>query len=141
MHHFPEGGLSCSPDLNNKIILSLGGDTGAAQAYDLKTGKLVWRGEPSERGTYLSPAILNLLGEDHLVVAVEGAILGLDPINGKTMWKYPWKIFLNNAQIAQPLPLAKDTFLISAGYGKGAECLQIRKDEKATLSILGSRNI
>ena len=128
-HHFPEWGISCSPLVwNDQIIVSLGGDTGAAQAYDIKTGKLLWRGEPSERGTYLSPAILPLLGEKHLIVAVEGSILGLDPMNGKTKWKHPWKIFLNNAQIAQPLTLADDTFLLSAGYGKGAECLQIRKD-------------
>ena len=128
-HHFPEWGISCSPLIwNNQIFLSLGGDAGAAQAYDLKTGKLVWRGEPSERGVYLSPTILNFLGEEHLVVAVEGAILGLDPKNGKTKWKHPWKIFLNNVQIAQPLLLSKDAFLLSAGYGKGAECLQISKD-------------
>ena len=128
-HHFPEWGISCSPLVwNDQIIVSLGGDTGAAQAYDIKTGKLLWRGEPLKRGTYLSPAILPLLGEKHLIVAVEGSILGLDPMNGKTKWKHPWKIFLNNAQIAQPLTLADDTFLLSAGYGKGAECLQIRKD-------------
>ena len=128
-HHFPEWGISCSPLIwKNKIILSHGGEVGAAQAYDLNSGKLIWQGEPSERGTYLSPTILNLLGENHLIVAVEGAILGLDPETGIKKWEHPWKIFLNNAQIAQPLPLAEDTFLISAGYGKGAECLQIRKD-------------
>ena len=77
----------------DQIILSLGGDAGAAQTYDLKTGKLVWRGEPSERGVYLSPTILNFIGEEHLFVAVEGSIIGLDPKNGKTRWKHPWKIF------------------------------------------------
>jgi len=128
-HHFPEWGISCSPLIwKNKIILSLGGEAGAAQAYDLKSGRSIWRGESSERGTYLSPTILNLLDEDHLIVAVEGSILGLDPETGIKKWEQPWKIFLNNAQIAQPLLIAEDTFLISAGYGKGAECLQIRKD-------------
>ena len=128
-HHFPEWGISCSPLIwKDQIILSLGGDAGAAQTYDLKTGKLVWRGEPSERGVYLSPTILNFIGEEHLFVAVEGSIIGLDPKNGKTRWKHPWKIFLNNVQIAQPIRLSDNTFLLSAGYGKGAECLQIRKD-------------
>ncbi len=137
-HHFPEWGISCSPLIwKDQIILSLGGETGAAQSYDFKTGKLNWRSEPSERGTYLSPTILTLLGKEHLVVAVEGSILGLDPKSGKTRWEHPWKIFLNNAQIAQPLLLAEDTFLLSAGYGKGAECLQIRKDGNGyTLSTL-----
>ena len=94
-YHFPKWGISCSPLVwNSQILLSLGGDTGAAQAYDLKTGKLVWRGKPSERGTYLSPAILNLLGEEHLIVAVEGAILGLDPMNGKT--KFLKEVSLEN---------------------------------------------
>ena len=128
-HHFPEWGISCAPLIwKNKIILSLGDEAGAAQAYDLKTGKLVWHCEPSERGVYLSPTILNFLGEEHLIVAVEGSIIGLDPKNGKTRWKHPWKIFLNNVQIAQPLLLSDNTFLLSAGYGKGGECLQIFKD-------------
>jgi hypothetical protein len=43
---------------------------------------------------------------------VEGKIAGLNPKDGKTLWEKSWKIFLNNAQIAQPIALSKNSFLL-----------------------------
>jgi outer membrane protein assembly factor BamB len=59
---------------------------------------------------------------------VEGKIASLNPQNGKTIWEKPWKIFLNNVQIVQPIALSNNSFLIAAGYGKGAECFSIRQE-------------
>ena len=66
----------------------------------------------------------------HLLVAVEGKIASLDPENGKTRWEMPWKIFLNDVQIVQPISLSEDSFLIAAGYGKGAECFKVIRDQE-----------
>ena len=125
-YEFPDWGISCSPLVwNDLVILGLGGKTGAAKAYHATTGKPAWKSELSGKGVYLSPVILNLLGAKHLIIGMEGTVAGLDPTSGSTLWKKPWKIFLNNAQIAQPLALSKNSFLLSAGYGKGAECLSL----------------
>ena len=127
-YDFPEWGISLSPMLwNDRIILNLGGEHSAAQAYSKNSGDLIWSSRLQGRGVYLSPEILPLLGEDHLLVAVEGKVAGLNPNNGETLWEKPWKIFLNNAQIAQPIALSKNTFLLAAGYGKGAECWNISR--------------
>ena len=127
-YEFPEWGLSCSPLIwNDLIILNLGGEKSAVRAYSINDGKLVWESDLSGKGVYISSSILTLLGEDHLLAAVEGKIAGLNPKDGKTLWEKPWKIFLNNAQIAQPIALSKNTFLLAAGYGKGAECWNISK--------------
>ena len=91
-----------------------------------KNGKLVWTSKLNGRGVYLSPTILKLLGEEHLIAAVEGKVVGIDPENGSTLWEKPWKIFLNNVQIAQPIALSNNSLLLAAGYGKGAESFTIQ---------------
>ena len=127
-YEFPEWGISCSPLIwNELIILNLGGEKSAVRAYSINDGNLVWESDLSGKGVYISSSVLTLLGEDHLLAAVEGNIAGLNPKNGKTLWEKPWKIFLNNAQIAQPIALSKNSFLLAAGYGKGAECWNISR--------------
>jgi len=121
-HEFPEWGLSCSPLIwNDLVIVTPGGEKGAVRAYHADSGKPAWVSEFHGEGVYLSPSVLNLLGAEQLITAVSGKIASLAPSSGKTLWERPWKIFLNNAQIAQPLALSEDSFLLSAGYGKGSE--------------------
>ena len=127
-YEFPEWGISCSPLIwNDLLILNQGGEKSAAQAYDLRTGQLAWDSEFHGEGVYISPALLEFFGEKHLLVAIAGKVASLNPENGKLRWEHPWKIFLNNALISQPIQLGTDRILLSAGYGKGAECLQIEK--------------
>ena len=135
-YEFPEWGISCSPLIwNELIILNLGGEKGAVRAYSINDGKLAWESDLSGKGVYISSSILNLLGENHLLAAVEGKIAGLNPKNGKTLWEKSWKIFLNNALIAQPIALSKNSFLLAAGYGKGAECWTFTKETNGNYQI------
>jgi outer membrane protein assembly factor BamB len=121
-HEFPEWGLSCSPLVwNDLVIVTPGGEKGAARAYRTNSGELAWSSDFHGEGVYLSPSIITLLGQEQVITAVSGKIASLDPSSGKTLWERPWKIFLNNAQIAQPFALSEDSFLLSAGYGKGSE--------------------
>lgn len=125
---FPEWGISCSPLVwKNHVILNLGGQKSAAQARSITSGELIWTSDLVGKSAYLSPSILEFSGKKHLIVGIEGKIAGLDPISGKTLWEHPWKIFLNNVQIAQPLKLFDNSFLLSAGYGKGAERISVKK--------------
>ena len=127
-YSFPEWGLSMSPLVwKDRIILNPGGEDSAVQAYAKDSGDLKWSSRLQGRGVYLSPEILPLLGEDHLLIAVEGKVAGLNPNNGETLWEKPWKIFLNNAQIVQPIAISENSFLLAAGYGKGAERFSIER--------------
>ncbi len=133
---FPEWGLSCSPLVwNDLVIVTPGGENGATRAYQTDSGKLAWSSDLHGEGVYMSPSILNLLGKEHLITAVSGKIAFLDPRFGTTSWVGSWKIFLNNAQIAQPLALSKDSFLLSAGYGKGSERWSVKPGESDLLVI------
>ena len=143
-YEYPHWGIASSPLIvNNLVVVSPGGQLGAVKAYDLATGGLRWISELKGTGVYLSPMALTLLGETHLVAAVEGKIAGLNPETGHARWEYPWKIFMTNAQIAQPVPLSKDTFLLSAGYGKGAMAIQLKNSTSgiSTQEIWKSKNL
>lgn len=131
-YEFPDWGLSISPLIwKDMIILSLGGESAAVVAYSIDSGEQIWKSEVSGKGVYLSPEVLRLLSEDHLLVSVVGKIVSLDPKNGKTLWEKPWKIFMNNVQIVQPIAVSNDSIIVAAGYGKGAECFTIARDEES----------
>ena len=131
-YEFPEWGLAISPLIwNDMIILSLGGEKSAVKAYSINSGEQIWQSEVAGKAVYLSPEVLRLLDEDHLIVSLVGKIVSLNPKNGKTLWEKPWKIFMNNAQIVQPIAVSNNSILLAAGYGKGAECFTIARDEES----------
>ena len=128
-YDFPEWGLSISPLIwNEMLILNLGGETSAVKAYSIDSGEEIWSSDIAGKGVYLSPEVLNLLDENHLLIALEGKIAALKPANRKTLCTRPWKMFMNNAQIVQPIQASKNSFILAAGYGKGAECFNIERD-------------
>ena len=130
-YEFPEWGLAISPLIwNDMIILSLGGEESAVKAYSINSGEQIWQSEVAGKAVYLSPEVLRLLDEDHLIVSLVGKIVSLNPKNGKNLWEKPWKIFMNNAQIVQPIAVSNNSILLAAGYGKGAECFTIARDEE-----------
>jgi len=133
-YEFPEWGLAISPLIwNDMIILSLGGENSAVKAYSINSGEQIWQSEVAGKAVYLSPEVFRLLDEDHLIVSLVGKIVSLNPKNGKTLWEKPWKIFMNNAQIVQPIAVSNDSILLAAGYGKGAECFTIAHDEESEM--------
>ena len=91
---FPEWGISCSPLIwKNLIILNLGGEKGAVRAFSISDGKPVWQSDLTGNGVYISSSILNLLGEEHLLAAIEGKIAGLNPKTVKPYGKSLGKFF------------------------------------------------
>ena len=126
----PYWGVSASPVIfQDKLFITPGGNQdNAIIALDKKTGEKKWSTLNGDQ-TYSTPALLNLNNKLQLVVSVKSKIAGLDPESGKMLWSRPWKIFMNNYNIAQPTRLADDALLISAGYGKGAEAFKLIKDK------------
>ncbi|MBL62529.1 MAG: hypothetical protein CMI30_03870 [Opitutae bacterium] len=143
-YEYPHWGLACSPlVLNGMVIVSPGGAAGAVKSFDAETGRPAWVSKLKGNGVYLSPSAMKLAGRLQVVVAVEGKLAGLEPSTGETLWEHPWKIFMVNTQITQPLELSEDVLLVSAGYGKGAEAVRIEKDTQGftTQRIWKSKNL
>ena len=113
-------------------------------AYDKKTGDLKWK-SPAISGAagYVSPSIVKVAGEDHLVMitagmgfgrsAKGGTVAGLDPMSGKVLWTY------GNWQCGIPVPQAVDAgegrALITGGYSAGAAMIKIEKKADGSYGV------
>ena len=140
----PYWGVSASPFIyENSVILTPGGENNnAVVALDKKSGEKLWSNLNGTQ-TYATPVLLKLLGQEHLIITLKDKVAALDPRDGKLMWSHPWKIFMNNYNIAQPTRLADDIVLISAGYGTGAEAFRIipKNSDIQTESLWKSKSL
>jgi outer membrane protein assembly factor BamB len=103
-------------------------------AYDKRTGQLKWASAalPGLAG-YVSPKIVNVAGEDHLVMITacsredpsSGAIVGIDPKTGKPLWTY------TNWQCRIPIPnvteISDGQLFITGGYEAGSAMIKIAR--------------
>ncbi len=112
-------------------------------AYDKLTGALKWKSAAlSGIPGYVTPSIVKVAGEDHLVMitaavgrgrnARDGSVNGLDPRSGKVLWTY------GNWQCIIPAPQAvdagQDRVLITGGYGAGAAMIKVEKKGDGTFA-------
>ncbi|HEX5709027.1 MAG TPA: PQQ-binding-like beta-propeller repeat protein, partial [Pyrinomonadaceae bacterium] len=82
-------------------------------AYDLKTGKQIWKTmREGELPGWSTPAVYELKGRAELITAGAKAIRGYDPTTGKELWKLG-----PMAEIATPTPIiAHDLIYVTSGY-------------------------
>ncbi|MDP8245186.1 MAG: PQQ-binding-like beta-propeller repeat protein [Candidatus Hinthialibacter antarcticus] len=113
-------------------------------ALNPKTGELIWASEPfTGRAGYVSPAVYSIGGTDHIVMISatvidrrnrsaeiqpqnQGAVAGLDPTNGKTLWKYNgWGCMI---PIPNMVAIGDGRFFITGGYEAGSAMIRVTKD-------------
>ncbi len=121
----PQFFVSCSPLIaDNKCIIHLNGkENGVLVAFDLKTGKEVWK-LPGEAATYSSPVVMPKF-KDMIVVQGENNLLGVSLESGKLLWKFPTPgetRFYNSST-----PVIIDDKIVIAGQGKGTKLIRIQK--------------
>lgn len=114
-------GMSGSPLIHDdKVIVTPGNqegdaDSGSVLAYDLQDGTLLWKAGDT-KGSYASPMLATLGGEQQLLVFDAEGLIGYDPDTGERLWAFPWRTdFYINA--AQPIVLPGDRIFISSQSG------------------------
>jgi outer membrane protein assembly factor BamB len=138
----PTYGIASSPlVLGDKLIVqSSAGNGKSVLCYDKRDGKLLWSALDDVTG-YASPSLVNLAGQDQIIICAETRTLGLSSEDGKILWEYPWRVLHNQLPIAQPLPLSSNRFLLSAGYFTGCAAVEVslspseRKKSGAEISL------
>ena len=117
----------------DSVILASQTPKAGVVACDKLTGQMKWASEalPGEPG-YVSPKIVNVTGEDHLVMVTApprngtgGGIVGMDPKTGRRLWTY------TNWQCKIPIPnvtqISDGRLFITGGYEAGSAMIQIVK--------------
>lgn len=128
-------GISQSPLIHNglAIITTYGQDCGVI-ALDVTSGELRWKSESIGGGAHPSPVLQTIHGVEQVVALAGTALVGLDPSNGKELWRYRgWKA---SNPIANPLVFPDGRIFLSAGYGSGSQMVVLRKDGDAYTSDL-----
>ena len=113
-------------------------------AYDKLTGEVKWKTAALAGGVgYVSPSIVKVSGEDHLVMIMAaqgfgrnaggGGTYGIDPASGKVLWTY------TNWNCGIPIPHAVDAgegrMLITGGYSAGSAMIQVQKKTDGTYGV------
>ena len=117
------------------IVAPQTSETGVV-AYDKLTGELKWKSAPlSGNPGYVSPSVIKVGGEDHLVMvmasvgrgrtAKDGSVNGLDPRSGKILWTYTnWQCPI---PVPQPVDAGEGRVLVSGGYSAGSAMFKVEK--------------
>ncbi len=126
-----EYGYSGSPlPYKDTIIVQVGGDHHSVVAFDGEQGSIVWKGEPG--GVSYAPAtITRLAGQDQFIYFDPEGVVGLDPSNGRVLWRFP--IEFNNGNHLTPIVQCDENriWVASQFLTGGGRLLAITPGEKA----------
>jgi len=141
----PVWGITQNPLIyRNLVIVASQTSQAGVVAYDKLTGELKWKSPALSGGAgYVSPSIVKVGGEDHLVMVTAaagfgrnargGSVNGIDPLSGKVLWTY------GNWQCGIPVPHAVDAgegrVLITGGYNAGAAMIKVQKKDDGSYGV------
>ncbi len=141
----PIWGIAQNPFVyRNLLIVASQAPQAGVIAYDKLTGDVKWKTAPLSGGAgYVTPSIVKVSGEDHLVMmtaaqgfgrtATGGSVTGLDPLTGRVLWTYTgWQCII-------PVPHAVDAgqgrILVSGGYNAGSALIKVEKKADGSYGV------
>lgn len=125
----PDWGVAGSPLIyEDLVILSVGGRNGhSLVAYDKFFGDYVWSGG-SDKVHWSSPVFFEIAGKKQVLIFNHKSMVGHSITDGSILWEYEWNTD-GMPHVAVPVLVPGDRVLLSSGYGKGAELLQITNSD------------
>jgi outer membrane protein assembly factor BamB len=121
----PTWGFACSPLVEGGlVVVQVGGKKGSVVAFDKLTGEPKWAAD-RDPNSYSSPVAATVAGVRQLVAATGESVIGLDPDDGRVLWRHPFATSFG-ANNASPVVVGDYVFM-SAGYAKGCVLLRLAK--------------
>jgi outer membrane protein assembly factor BamB len=133
-------GYSCSPlAYGNTVVVTVGGRGQTLVAFDQKDGHVVWKGgdlDPSPS----SPILVNVDGQDQIVLFHADGIAGFDPKTGGLFWNHPHKTDYG-LNISLPVWGEGNLLFLSSAYSGGSRVLELHQaGGKTTVKELWAGN-
>ena len=114
------------------VILPLGGSGHGVVALDRETGATVWRSPAFDLGPG-SPVLIEVDGQDQLVVVGQQELVGLDPRDGRRLWSHPHANELG-LNISMPVWGGDNALFVSSGYDGGSRLIRLSEIDGRTTS-------
>lgn len=124
----------------NRVILASQTEKAGVVAYDKLTGDLLWTTPqlPGRPG-YVTPTLVKIGGEDHLVMISADGVTGFDPRSGASLWTYDgWKCRIPVPNVTE---IGDDRLFVTGGYNAGSAIIRIEKqgDKYVVKELLRSK--
>jgi outer membrane protein assembly factor BamB len=124
-NHLSHGYSSSPVAFGDSVIVSVGDERASLVAFDRASGEIKWSGL-SFKNSFSSPRIVEILGQPQLVAFMAGELVGVDPRDGKLLWRYEhanqW-----GQNITEPEIAGGDTIFLSSPQ-LGARGLRLKRD-------------
>jgi outer membrane protein assembly factor BamB len=130
----PRWAISQNPIIyGDSVIVASQTSKAGVVAYDKLTGQVKWASPALPGGVgYVSPKIVKIDGIDNLVMITAGrrgggggAIIGLDPENGRQLWIYEgWSCMIPVPNVTE---IGDGRLFITGGYDAGAVMMKVEK--------------
>ncbi len=125
-------GYACSPlPYKDTIILPAGGKGHGVVALRQKDGSTAWHALDIE-SSYASPILINLGGQEQLIVFSRKGINGLDPANGALLWEHAHSTQYDVHACTPVWDPERNELFISSAYGSGSELLRLQRVDGKT---------
>ena len=127
-------GISESPlVVDNKVIVTPGGDKASAVAFNIKNGNVIWEAPPLNEGTqYSNPLLIEDKGMKLIVAHTVTYIIGVNAANGKLVWKFNFAAVNDDQKGGRnyiQTPIYSNGYLFAAnGYGQTSAKIKISFD-------------
>ena len=126
---------------NDMLILASQAPEAGVVAYNKLTGEVKWKTPSLGKVGYVSPVMVNIGEEEHVVMITasdrrgdaSSRVVGINPLSGKELWEY------TNWQCIIPVPGVFDAgesrVLILGGYEAGAAMINVEKKTTGTYEV------
>jgi outer membrane protein assembly factor BamB len=126
-------GFASSPIIHNgRVIVQADVQKGSfVAAFDVRTGKELWRTPRADVPTWSTPAVVNMNGRDQVIVNGWKHIGGYDLETGKEVWR-----MTGGGDIPVPTPIvAHGLVFITNAHGKAAPIFAIKPSATGDISL------
>lgn len=123
---------SCPLLYNEKLIVQVGAEEACVVAFDKSDGSVIWTTDHEWNGSYASPVVMPVNGENRLLVFAggmvkppHGGLLLINPTDGTIDDAFPWRSEnFASVNAATPVPCGPNQVFITEDYGKGGIMLE-----------------
>ena len=132
----PRFGITESPVVvDNKVIVTPGGNVAAMVAFNVENGNVVWETPSLNEGSqYVNPLLIENKGSKIIITHTPTWIIGVNAADGKILWKFNFGSVNADQKGGKnyiQTPVYRDGFLFAAnGYGQTSAKIKINFDGK-----------